>query len=151
MALASTSDPMVEGTCKDGCCQCLSPGWAAVAPGVSRFSRWVWPRLLFRLLLLPWVLERVILCVPFKSVELPKVSPTNLQCQTSWGLISLYQCCWAWCGAQTPCSLGRTSAVVINLPFVHHLPRGMGLDYIAALLLLSRGFFLVSLVVNLFC
>ena len=31
--------------------------------------------------------------------------------------------------AQTPCSLGKTSAIVIILPFVSCLPRGIGLDY----------------------
>ena len=63
------------------------------SPGDSRFSRWVWPRPLFRWLLLPWVLECVILCVPFKSVELSKVSPTNVQCQAFWGLaFSVYPC-----------------------------------------------------------
>ena len=35
----------------------------------------------------------------------------------------------AQCGAQTPHSLERTSAVVIILPFVCHPPGGTGLDY----------------------
>ena len=35
----------------------------------------------------------------------------------------------AQCGAQTPCSLGRTCAVIIILPFVGCPPPGMGLDF----------------------
>lgn len=27
----------------------------------------------------------------------------------------------AWCGAKTPCLLGRTTAVMVNPPFVHCL------------------------------
>ena len=40
------------------------------------------------------------------------------------------------CGAQTPCSLGRTFSIMIIFPFVCHLPKGASLDYTASLPLL---------------
>ena len=58
-------------------------------------------------------------------------SPPFLQSQTFWGLIFLLQDppgCSAQCEAQTPSSSGRTSAVVIILPFMDHPPR-VYLDY----------------------
>ena len=42
-----------------------------------------------------------------------------------------------WCGAWTPCSLCRNSAIVIILPFVGCLPGGVGLAYTVSLPLLS--------------
>ena len=46
----------------------------------------------------------------------------------------------------SPFSLGRTSAIVINLPFVGHLPRGLGLDYnVPSPLLPSSFWFLLYL------
>ena len=49
----------------------------------------------FKLLLLPWILECELLCVPFKRgvsispspLGLLKLSPAGLQSQTFWGLI----------------------------------------------------------------
>ena len=51
----------------------------------------------FKLLLLPWILESVDLCEPFKnevsishsSLTLPKVSPPGFQIQMFWRLIFL--------------------------------------------------------------
>ena len=88
-----------------------------------------------------------ILCVPFKSevstsyspLTLAKVSPASLQSQTFWGLSS--QCRTpkageSQCEAQTPRSLGRTSAIFIILLFVGHLHGSMGLDCTVSLSLL---------------
>lgn len=69
-----------------------------------------------------------IVYTPFKSgvsishspLTFPNISPVGLQSQMFWGLILPVKDPWAgilmW--AQTPCSLGRTSAIVITLPFV---------------------------------
>ena len=93
----------------------------------------------FKLLPLHWVLERVrYFCVPFKSGVsvsysppcLPYASPLAFKagilgtCLPSvgppgWGV---------WCGAWIPNSLGRTSAIVIMLPFVGYLPKDVCLD-----------------------
>ena len=75
-----------------------------------------------------------ILCVPFKRgisvsyspLALPKSSTVGLQSQTFWGFFFLVQDSWAGepnVGLGTLRSLGRrTSAIVIILPFVGHLP-----------------------------
>ena len=44
----------------------------------------------------------------------------------------------AWCGSQTPLSLGRTSAIIIILPFVVCLPEVVGLDCTVHLPLLTH-------------
>ena len=45
--------------------------------------------------------------------------------------------------------LGENLAIVIILPFVGHLPRGMNLDYIVSLLLLRVSFFISLVLENL--
>ena len=57
----------------------------------------------------------------------------------SWG---------AQCGAQTTCSLGRTSVVVIILLFVGHPTQGMGLDCTANPLLLPISLWLFLYVLS---
>ena len=77
-------------------------------------------------------------CVPFKSLCFldSSGSPMHKPCCLSKPHI-LEPCFpgagppgWeAWCRAQTPHSSGRTSAVVIILPFVGCLPGGCGSDH----------------------
>ena len=73
-----------------------------------------------------------ILCTPFKSgvsvsyrpLAVLYASPTSLQSQMFWRFIFLVQEPWAGepvCGACTPHTLGRTSAVVTIFSFVGHL------------------------------
>ena len=93
----------------------------------------------FKLLLLPWILESVELCEPFKnevsispqSSDSPKSKPPWLS--NSNVLEAHLPCIGAlgWgdhCGAQTTHSLGR-----IILPFVGRLLGDISLDYIASL------------------
>ena len=58
------------------------------------------------------------------SIYVPRgsLSHTGLQSQTVWGSPSF---AGAQCEAQTPCSLGRTPAIVTFLLVVGHLPRGV--------------------------
>ena len=145
MVLASTSVHVVEWS---------SPNW--LLP-VSKSPEWSFSHFLplqetlqdqqvgltqapFRLLLLPWVLENVRFCVCPLRIE--SVFPTALwspKSKTHWpsrlnilgaplpntGLLGS----GAQWGAQTPRSLGRTSAIVITLPFVCQSPWDMGLCY----------------------
>ena len=120
----------------------------------------------FRLLLLPWVLEHVRLYVYPSRVESlfptdcgsPQNKTPGLQSQTFWGLVFLLQTpglgspMWSL----DPLILGRTSALVIILFFVGHVPGSVGLDCIVSLLLLPFlshcGSFFISLgVKGLFC
>ena len=75
------------------------------------------------------------------GIALQYTSPSGLQSQTFWGthLPGAGPPCW---GAQTPHSLGRTSAIVIILPL--SFSGGVGLDYIASppLLLILLWFLL---------
>ena len=54
-------------------------------------------------------------------------------------------------GAWTAHSSGKTSAIVIILPFMGCLPRDEGLDYTASPSLLPVSFFIFSVVENLVC
>lgn len=93
--------------------------------------------LAFRLLLLPWILEQVTLCVsPLREESLFAAA---LCLSWTWALLALNVpgACppsagpsrWGtWGGAWSPHSLGRTSAVVIVLLFVGCLHRVVGLD-----------------------
>ena len=94
----------------------------------------------FKLLPLLYISKHVNLCIPFKSgvfishnpLSLLKVSPAGLQSQTFWGLALLRQDPRAGepaVGLRPFSSLGRSSAVVIILPFVDCPARHMGLDY----------------------
>ena len=92
--------------------------------------------------------------VSYSPPALLYTSPTGLQNQTFWKLHAELLSWGARCGARTPSSMGRTSATMIILPFVGHLPRGMGPDHTVSLPLLSISlwFLLLSLVAeNLFC
>ena len=111
----------------------------------------------FKLLPLNWVFEHVILCAlwdqslffllsfssPSFSLSLSLLlyaSPTGLQSQTFWELTCLpseeHPGWRTQCGAWTPQSLRRASAIVIILLFVGHLPMGVDLDYTVSLALL---------------
>ena len=113
---------------------------------LSKISKWGWPKLFSNDYLCAGTRECMRFCTHLLRAAYflqPSGSPESNSCwhqnQMFWELVFPRQ--WPALGsmmrAQTPCSLGRTSAIVINLPFVHHPPRGMGLDYIAALLLLA--------------
>jgi len=70
-------------------------------------------------------------------------SSADLQSWMFWALVLLGQNPPGWgahCGAWTPHSLERTSAIVIILLFVSQLPRDVGLDYT-----LSQFFLPISL------
>ena len=151
MALASTSVLVVGWAPQNGCCQHLCPQSEPQLPPASPGGS---PRLAsgsdsgsFQITasaLGPGACE--ILCAPFKSgvyFPQPSSSPESKLCWPSkpnvlgahlpgaglpgWG---------AQCGAQTLCSLGRTSAIVIIFCCVGHLPGGMGLDCTTSPLLL---------------
>ena len=152
MALASTSVHVVERTPQSGCCQFLCPqGELKLHPASPEDS----PRSAagsepgsFQIPAAPLSPRaREILCAPSKSgVSVSynplghlKVSPTGLQSQMLWGLVfpsAGSSGSRARCGAQTPCSLWKTSAIVIILPFVCFPSRSMGLDYTLTLPLL---------------
>ena len=134
---------MGEGAPQNGCCQYLYPQGELqlppASPGASPRSAGRSDPEFFQTTvsaLGPTVRE--IVCAPFKSgvsishspLDHVKVSPSGLQSHTFWGLHFLlsYPSWGAQYGTQTPCSLGRTSAVVIMFSFVDHSPRGMGLE-----------------------
>ena len=83
----------------------------------SSFPIWI-PFISFLYLIVVEVLATVEVEVLADSPQvLLKVSPTGLQIQMFWGPIFLVQDPPEWgaqCGTQTPHSLGRTSAIVIN-------------------------------------
>ena len=132
MAAASVYVPRVRPKCLLPVSETLQDSW------------WVWPG---SFQITASVLGHrgcEILCASFKSgvsisyspLALLKVSTVGLQSQMFRELIFLVQdpCGWgAWCGAWTPHSLGRISAVVIILPFVGHPRKSMGLDYTTSL------------------
>ena len=101
MALASTSVPMVEGTLKNGCCQCLCPQGELyllpVSPGDFPSSAGRSDPGSFQITASAWGPGACeILCAPFKSsvsLDLPEVSPTSLQSQMFWGLIFVVHPC----------------------------------------------------------
>ena len=83
-----------------------------------------------KLLPLCWFLERVRFCTC--SLRMGSLNPTVLwlsgSSQIFWGLFFPVQNYWAGEIRWKLHSLGRTSAIVMILPFVGHLPRGLGLD-----------------------
>ena len=95
-----------------------------------------------------------ILCVPLRVESLfPTAlgSPEGKPCWPSKPNVLVARLpsagCQGWgapCGVQTPCSLGRISAVVILLLYVGCPPGGLGLEYTATLplLLILLWFFL---------
>ena len=165
MALASISFLMVERAPKFGCHRCLCPQGEFQLPPASLegspISAGGSDPGTFQITasaLGPRACE--FLCVPFKSgtsisysLLALKLSPTDLQSQTFWGSFS--QCrtlrLGNLLGAQTPCSLERTSVIVIILvdrpprvfiltvPHLHHSYQSCG------------SFFISSLVEGLFC
>lgn len=152
-ALARSSVFVVEQAPQNGYCQHLCPSGESRWPYV--FSR----RLLqdqqvgliqttFKLLSWLWVPECVKVCTGALRVEslFPTASGSPML-KSHWlskpeipgahipGAGALD---WgARCGAQTPCSLGRTSAILIILPFVGHLPQDGGPDISLPLLPIS--------------
>ena len=77
-----------------------------------------------------------VLCVPFSSEVYISHRPLDflkvrLQSEILWAFIFPVgpMGCAAWCGAQITQFLGRTSAIIIILLFVHHPPINTGLDY----------------------
>ena len=116
----------------------------------------------FKLLLLPWVSEHEtyeILCASFKSgvsishntlvlLALPLTfkfkyfGDSSSRCRIPGLGIPM----WAW----TPCSLGRTSVIVIIHLFECSLPMDIDLDYISSLPLqpISFWFLFISLAVE---
>jgi len=111
----------------------VSPVWVPVASFLSRrlckFSKWVWPRLLSHYCFCPrgWSV-RDFVCV-LQEWSLCFQQPTGFpQIKPHW--TSMPDVLWAhlpgagplglgaWCGAQIPCSLERSSAIVIILLFL---------------------------------
>ena len=152
MAVTSIYVPRVSSSC-------LLSLWEALQGQQIRLTQAP-----FKLLLLPWVLECMRYCVHLLRGE--SLSPTPLSFPESkpqwpskpnllgahlpdagppgWG---------AQCVAQTLCSLGRTSAIVIILLFMG-CPRGTGLDCTTfpPLLPFCCGYVFISLVAEyLFC
>lgn len=80
-----------------------------------------------------WMAMRNCTYISIFITSLRKVSPTGLQSQIFWGFIFLVQApllplgWWTWCGAQTPCSLGKNSEIMIILSFAGHLSKGIPL------------------------
>ena len=126
--------------CHQGLCPWGKPLLPSASPGGSPRSACCSDPGFFQMTasaLVPEACE--ILCVPFGSgvfisyspLALLKASPACLQSQMFWrnhlpGAVPLG---WgAQFGSQTPCFFGRTSAIVIILPFVGYPPRGVGLD-----------------------
>ena len=116
----------------------------------------------FKLLLLHAVSKHVRICMSPLGAESLSYSPQlcymkalmtfKLRCSGGSYLCSRIPRWGSQCGAQPPHSLGRTSAVVNIIPFVNHLPRGLGLDYIAftSLLPVSLWFLLYIFITKLF-
>ena len=104
MALTSARVLMVEQTPQNGYCQCLCPQVELQFPPASLGGS---PRSAggsdpgsFQITALPWVSERVRLCVCSLRVEFPfptapwlspEMSPIGLQCHTFWRLVFLVQ------------------------------------------------------------
>lgn len=118
----------------------MSPGGVPVAPCLSQWpskiSKWVWPRLLSHpASVLGLGVCEILHHLRVLSVSSPPcllcASPTDLQSQMFWGLTSPGWGPLGWgtqCGARSPNSLGRASAIVITLTFVGHLPGSVGFD-----------------------
>ena len=146
MALASGS-VMVEQASRNACHKCLFPldelhlapasqgGSPRSAGGSNQGSFWI-----TALALRPRTYE--VLCHPLRmefishsTLALLNVCSAGLQGQTLWGLFS--QCRtssleshnWKSVEFRSPCSFGRTSTVVIILPFVGHPCGGIVPDY----------------------
>ena len=117
----------------------------------SEISKRIWPRFLSNYCLCTgtWNMWDIVQTVKEQSLCFlqPSVSPV---CKFCWpSKLELLGTCpagaeppgWgAHCGAWTPHSLERTSAIVIILLFVSQLPRDVGLDYT-----LSQFFLPISL------
>ena len=139
MVLAKHQCPCGRTTSPTCCHQCLYPQGEVQLPPASPRPAGGLTQAFFKFLLLPCIPECVRLCGPFKSGGLyfpqPSGSPQIKHCWPSkpnvpgaclpssgppgWG--ARYR-------AQTPCSLGRTSASVMILPFAGRPPGDVGLD-----------------------
>ena len=75
--------------------------------------------------------------ISYNLLTLLCISPGDFQSQRVLGVVfSVQDPLGTHRGAQTSCSLGRNYAIVIILPFVVYLPKGVDLQYIASLFLL---------------
>ena len=143
MMLPSTNVHVVEQAPPNGCHQCLCPlgelRFPPASPGGSQRSAGRSTGAHFKLLLLSWVPKCVrFLCVPLKSGVFLSALWDSQSNKPHWpSKPNILEAClpgvgplgWgAQCGAQTPHSLERTSAIVTFL-FVGHLPEYIGLDY----------------------
>lgn len=123
-----------------GCHQCLCPRASSSCPLLLQETLQDQQVVLTQSPFIWLLLLREIVCAFFNSgvfishnpLSLLKVSPAGLQSQTFWGLALLRQDPRAGepaVGLRPFSSLGRSSAVVIILPFVDCPARHMGLDY----------------------
>ena len=95
---------------------------------------------LFKLLFLPWVSDYGRFCMYSLGVDflalsplvIPKVSPLAFKSRLLWSYL-LGAGIPVWVATWTPCSLRRSSTIVIILMFVSHPLVCMDLDYIASL------------------
>ena len=143
----STSVLVVGCTPQNGCCQCLCLQGKfqlhSGSAGGSPRSASVFDPDSFQITASALSFQASLLCVPFKSgisvshspLGLPKASSFSLQSQTFLGLVfstssapRLGSPMRIW----TSCFLGRTSVIVIILPFVGCIPRGRGPTYTAS-------------------
>ena len=103
-----------------------------------------------------------LLCTPFKSGFSVSYSPLALLYASLTGFQGAHLLIeppapqdWGnQCGAQTPCSMGRTFAIVIILPFAGHLPRILVLTIpclCPSYLSHCNSFFISRVVKSIFC
>ena len=150
MAFALTSVLIVEQVSKNGCCQHLchlgyshlllaSPGGSSRSasvsdPGFSQITASVLGLGACEILFMPFKSNLFPVTLLFSSTPAPLSSkPDVLGAHDSEAGSPGWK---TQCGAWTPGSLGRTSAIVIILPFVDYLLKGVGLNSTTSLLLL---------------
>ena len=141
LALSSTSVHMVNKLPQNDCCQCLCPqGELQLPPDskrLSRIARYVWLGLLSNYCFFPrsqslWDFVSFKSGVSISHSHLFGFPQSKLQWPSKPNVLRAYLpgtgalACGTWYVAQSPCSFGRTSAIVIVVVFVGCSTLGFG-------------------------